>query len=171
MDMIGLWEQLLLKDWTKIVWNEWNVPKHSFNSWLIMQGGLNTKVRLFSYGCFVDDCVSCVRSSETNEHLFINANSVVKFKSVEDWIERPFPSIVSQCFDSEDEMEGTSLGALVLRYTIWHQRNLARTRFSVTRPVIVAERMEMVVQQQIRKFTDRRGGQHELNVRTWTGFC
>ncbi|XP_074292236.1 uncharacterized protein LOC141619110 [Silene latifolia] len=50
------------QDWAKIVWNEWNVPKHSFNSWLIMQEGLNTKVKLFAYGVFVEDdmCVLCL---------------------------------------------------------------------------------------------------------------
>ncbi|XP_074318629.1 uncharacterized protein LOC141655449 [Silene latifolia] len=38
------------QQWTMLVWNEWNVPKHSFNSWLIMQGGLNTKDKLYAYG-------------------------------------------------------------------------------------------------------------------------
>ncbi|XP_074316002.1 uncharacterized protein LOC141652437 [Silene latifolia] len=161
--------------WTKIVWNEWNVPKHSFNSWLIMQGGLNTKVRLFSYGCCQDDlCILCAEQAETNEHLFTECKfSCQVQKSVEDWIERPFPSDSELLNTSDSSMKWKAL-ALVLscyRYTVWHQRNIARIQFSVTRPVIVAERMKMVVQQQIRKFTDRRGGQHELNARIWTGFC
>ncbi|XP_074297320.1 uncharacterized protein LOC141628031 [Silene latifolia] len=129
--------------WTKIVWNEWNVPKHSFNSWLIMQGGLNTKAKLFTYGCCQDDlCVLCAEQSETIEHLFTECKfSCQVQKYVDDWIERPFPT------DSE------------------------LLNFSVMRPVIVAERMKMVVQQQIRRFTDRRGGQTELDARTWVGFC
>ncbi|XP_074288690.1 uncharacterized protein LOC141613847 [Silene latifolia] len=161
--------------WTKIVWNEWNVPKHSFNSWLIMQGGLNTKAKLFSYGCCQDDlCVLYAEQAETNEHLFAECKfSCQVQKYIEDWIERPFPTDSELLNVSDSSMKWKAI-ALVLscyRYTGWHQRNLARTQFSVIRPVLVAERMKMVVQQQIRKFTDRRGGQNELNARTWIGFC
>ncbi|XP_074298449.1 uncharacterized protein LOC141629328 [Silene latifolia] len=161
--------------WTKIVWNEWNVPKHSFNSWLIMQGGLNTKAKLFSYGCCQDDlCVLCAEQSKTIEHLFTECKfSCQVQKYVEDWIERPFPTDSELLNVSGSSMKWKAL-AMVLscyRYTVWFQRNHARTQFSVMRLVIVAEWMKMVVQQQIRRFTDRRGGQTELDARTWVGFC
>ncbi|XP_074314286.1 uncharacterized protein LOC141649495 [Silene latifolia] len=138
-------------------------------------GGLNTKARLFSYGCYQDDlCILCAEQAETNEHLFTECKfSCQVQKYVEDWIERPFPTDSELLNVSHSSMKWKAL-ALVLscyRYTVWHQRNLARTQFSVARPVLLAERMKMVVQQQIRKFTDRRGGQNELNARTWIGLC
>ncbi|XP_074318551.1 uncharacterized protein LOC141655364 [Silene latifolia] len=69
--------------WTKIVWNEWNVPKHSFNSWLIMQEGLNTKTKLYAYGCCQDDmCILCAKQPETSEHLFNECKFSAKYRSV-----------------------------------------------------------------------------------------
>ncbi|XP_074299346.1 uncharacterized protein LOC141630422 [Silene latifolia] len=142
------------QQWTKLVWNEWNVPKHSFISWLIMQNGLNNKAKLFLYGCCEDDlCVLCAEMTETNEHLFTECKfSCQVQKYVEDWIHRPFPTDNELMNVSDRSMKWKAL-ALVLscyKYTVWHQRNLARTQFSVVRPMIVAERMKQVVQQQIR---------------------
>ncbi|XP_074314178.1 uncharacterized protein LOC141649385 [Silene latifolia] len=162
------------QQWTKLVWNEWNVPKHSFNSWLIMQGGLNTKAKLFSHGCCEDDlCILCAEKPETSEHLFDECKfSCQVQKHVEEWIDRPFPTDSELLSVPSSSMKWKAL-TLVLscyKYTVWHQRNQARTQFSIVRPILIAERMKMVVQQQIRKFSDRRGAQH-LNERNGINLC
>ncbi|XP_074292533.1 uncharacterized protein LOC141619419 [Silene latifolia] len=99
----------------------------------------------------IDDlCVLCVEQSETIEHLFTECKfSCQVQKYVEDWIERPFPTDSELRMFGESNMKWKAL-AMVLscyRYTVWFQRNHARTQFSVMRHVIVAERMKMVVQQ------------------------
>ncbi|XP_074289425.1 uncharacterized protein LOC141614576 [Silene latifolia] len=160
--------------WTKLVWNDWNVPKHSFNSWPIMQGGLNTKDKLFSYGCCEDDlCILCAEQPETKEHLFAECKfSCQVQKYVEEWIKRPFPTDneMLRVLDSSVNWKALTMVLSCYKYTVWHQRNLARTQFSIVRPVLVAEQMKIVVQQQIRKFYDSRGKHQQLNARDWTRF-
>ncbi|XP_074302970.1 uncharacterized protein LOC141637310 [Silene latifolia] len=58
-------------DWTVIVWNNWNIPKHSMTTWLRMHEGMNVKSKLVRFGCCADDlCVLCQLQPETVEHLF-----------------------------------------------------------------------------------------------------
>ncbi|XP_074266671.1 uncharacterized protein LOC141589950 [Silene latifolia] len=159
---------------TKIMWNDWNVPKHSFISWLIMQEGLNTKAKLYAYGFCLDDiCIMCAEHSETIDHLFTECKfSCQVQKCVEDWIGRPFPTINELLNPNRNNMKWKAL-AMVLttyRYYVCSQRNHARIQLSVLRPVVVAERMKKMIQQQIRRLTDLRGGQTELEIRTRLGF-
>ncbi|XP_074305809.1 uncharacterized protein LOC141641031 [Silene latifolia] len=137
------------QNWTKIVWNEWNVPKHSFNSWLIMQEGLNTKAKLFAYGICQDDmCILCAEQSETIEHLFTECKfSCQVQKCVEEWIERPFPTDTELLNANGSNLKWKAL-ALVLttyKYTVWSQRNHARIQLNVMRPVVVAQRMKKMI--------------------------
>ncbi|XP_074292526.1 uncharacterized protein LOC141619410 [Silene latifolia] len=138
------------QNWTKIVWNDWNVPKHSFISWLIMQEGLNTKAKLYAYGFCLDDiCIICQVQ-----------------KCVEDWIGRPFPTVNELLNANRNNMKWKAL-AMVLttyRYYVWSQRNHARIQLNVFKPVVVAERMKKMIQQQIRRLTDLRGGQTDLEI-------
>ncbi|XP_074291935.1 uncharacterized protein LOC141618753 [Silene latifolia] len=43
------------QQWFTIVWNDWNIPKASSISWLIMQEGINIKSKLYAYGFCQDD--------------------------------------------------------------------------------------------------------------------
>ncbi|XP_074318635.1 uncharacterized protein LOC141655454 [Silene latifolia] len=58
-------------DWCPLVWNNWNIPKHSIITWLIMQEGLNIKTRLFQLGYREDNlCLLCGELPETFDHHF-----------------------------------------------------------------------------------------------------
>ncbi|XP_074283716.1 uncharacterized protein LOC141608252 [Silene latifolia] len=57
--------------WSKVVWNDWVVPKHQFLGWLVAHEALNTVDKLIQYGLEVDDkCLLCGRLEERLSHLF-----------------------------------------------------------------------------------------------------
>ncbi|XP_074318879.1 uncharacterized protein LOC141655711 [Silene latifolia] len=82
-------------NWTNIVWNNWNIPKHSLTTWLRMNEGMNMKSKLFRFGCCTDDwCILCQRQPETVEHLFTSRVYSVRVQScmlhwINGWLSRP----------------------------------------------------------------------------------
>ncbi|XP_074314111.1 uncharacterized protein LOC141649317 [Silene latifolia] len=57
--------------WSPVVWNNWNVPKHSMITWLMMHNGMNVKEKLFKIACCNNDlCTMCEVHTETVEHVF-----------------------------------------------------------------------------------------------------
>ncbi|XP_074315512.1 uncharacterized protein LOC141651710 [Silene latifolia] len=57
--------------WYNTVWNSWNVPKHAFITWLIMHIGMNTREKLYRFGCCsTDACCICENATEIQPHLF-----------------------------------------------------------------------------------------------------
>ncbi|XP_074318617.1 uncharacterized protein LOC141655435 [Silene latifolia] len=83
------------QNWTKLVWNNWNTPKHSMITWITLQGRLNIKDKLFKIGCSNDNhCCCCDSMPETNEHLFIYCpySSRIRGK-LEIWLGRPMPAV------------------------------------------------------------------------------
>ncbi|XP_074292154.1 uncharacterized protein LOC141619010 [Silene latifolia] len=57
--------------WSKVIWNNWAVPKHQFMGWLVAHEALNTVDKLANYEMAVDDrCLLCGQSEECISHLF-----------------------------------------------------------------------------------------------------
>ncbi|XP_074265621.1 uncharacterized protein LOC141588063 [Silene latifolia] len=57
--------------WFPVVWNRFNVPKHSFIAWLIIKERLLTKDRLLAFGIPNDGkCDLCSSHNEDHKHLF-----------------------------------------------------------------------------------------------------
>lgn len=153
------------KQWSKIVWSDWNVPKHSIISWLIMQEAINIKSKLYAYGVCADDrCMLCDAHSETIEHLFNTcAFSIMTQKWIEDWIGRSVPTINELLIANHNKIKWKTL-ALILTtywYHVWAQRNRTRHENSVEQPLRVAERMKKLILLQIQRKNpnrDRRNG-------------
>ncbi|KAM6592906.1 hypothetical protein CsatA_000609 [Cannabis sativa] len=81
----ALHDQPVRVHWDKIVWNRFNIPKHSFIAWLVMLGKLKTKERLMRFRVIEEDlCLLCKDSSETIEHMFysctFSTNCLFKIK-------------------------------------------------------------------------------------------
>ncbi|XP_074283206.1 uncharacterized protein LOC141607754 [Silene latifolia] len=137
------------QQWTAIVWNNWNIPKASFISWLIMHEGINIKPKLYAYGCCQDDrCILCDAQSETISHLFTECEYSRKIqKDVEDWIGRSMPTINELLTTNRNNMKWKALAVILTtyRYLIWDQRNHARLELHVMRPSVIVERMKKMV--------------------------
>lgn len=58
-------------NWSNIVWFSGRILRHSFITWLALNGVLKTLVRLKQWRVVdVDDCVHCWQQGETKDHLF-----------------------------------------------------------------------------------------------------
>ncbi|XP_074277540.1 uncharacterized protein LOC141601169 [Silene latifolia] len=162
------------QQWNAIVWNNWNIPKASFISWLIMQEGINIKSKLYAYGfCQDDRCILCDAQSETISHLFIECEFSRKIqKYVEDWIGRPMPTINELLATNRNNMKWKALAVILTtyRYLIWDQRNHARIELHVMRPSVVVERMKKMVQLHIRRRCMGKAGMSEMEIRNCLGF-
>ncbi|XP_074305759.1 uncharacterized protein LOC141640982 [Silene latifolia] len=81
--------------WHSVVWNNWNTPKQSLISWLILQGGMNTKEKLHKIGYCTDDrCLLCDSMPETIDHLFSSCIYSCKVKHLlENWIGSNMPTV------------------------------------------------------------------------------
>ncbi|XP_062074860.1 uncharacterized protein LOC133778856 [Humulus lupulus] len=82
--------------WHREVWNRYNVPKHSFITWLAIQNRLQTKDMLFSFNiCQDTDCFFCGAAVETVTHLFLecdfSSRCLLEIKQWLDWKVRNRP--------------------------------------------------------------------------------
>ncbi|XP_074277525.1 uncharacterized protein LOC141601153 [Silene latifolia] len=112
-------------NWTAIVWNNWNIPKHSLTTWLRMHEGMNVKSKLFRFGCCADDwCVLRQRQPETVDHLFTSC--------VYSW------KIKVAMFNA-------------YHYFIWFQRNNARINDWLQRPEVVAVRIKDDIKRRVKQ--------------------
>lgn len=61
--------------WFKIVWGDWNLPKHSFIAWQICSNILQTQDRLMRKNVLDHSCYYlCNQFVENCRHLFFNCN-------------------------------------------------------------------------------------------------
>ncbi|XP_074297366.1 uncharacterized protein LOC141628078 [Silene latifolia] len=131
------------QSWLKIIWSNWNIPKHSFISWIVMQGGLRTKDKLHAYGCCQDDlCIMCEEKAETDDHLFSECIFSRKVQEcVEDWTGRPLPTVTELLSAHRNRMQWKALSLILtaFRYIVWYQRNSARLNLCVMKPELVAK--------------------------------
>ncbi|XP_074315501.1 uncharacterized protein LOC141651702 [Silene latifolia] len=136
-------------NWWPLVWNNWNIPKHSIISWLIFQEGLNLKTRLFQIGCCEDDlCLLCGEVPETYAHLTTDCPFSRKIAGLtEAWNGRKFPTINALQTGRQSSMQWKAMTMLMnaFLYTIWYHRNQTRLLQAVTRPEIVASQLEQTV--------------------------
>ncbi|XP_074277832.1 uncharacterized protein LOC141601446 [Silene latifolia] len=133
-------------DWTKLVWNSLNTPKHSMITWITLHGGLNIKDKLFRIGCSNDNhCCCCDNMPETHEHLFIYCpySSRIRGK-LESWLGRPIPDVNDMVAGNTGSIQWKIMVVVMSAYyyNVWLQRNNARINYYITRPNIVAKRIE-----------------------------
>ncbi|XP_074302978.1 uncharacterized protein LOC141637320 [Silene latifolia] len=154
--------------WSVIVWNDWNIPKCSLNSWLIMQEGINTKAKLFAYGVCTDDrCILCETQTETSDHLFNYCDFGKQVHElIEEWIGRSIPTINELMITNRNNMKWKAMALIqtTYRYCVWTQRNRARHELCVERPVIVFERMKKMIRSQVRRKYPNRDGRSDFDA-------
>ncbi|XP_074300445.1 uncharacterized protein LOC141631708 [Silene latifolia] len=146
-------------DWSPVVWNNWNVPKHSIVTWLMMHNGMNVKEKLFKYGCCADDlCVMCESQTETVHHVFSECVYSCRIKAqLSQWFGGPVPNTLQLAMVYQKSVLWKARAACLTayHYHIWFQRNNARLNSCLVRPEVVARRIGEEVS---RRVTAKLGG-------------
>ncbi|XP_074283115.1 uncharacterized protein LOC141607660 [Silene latifolia] len=136
------------QNWAPVVWNTWNVPKHSFITWVSMNNGLNTRAKLASFGyCQEHLCCICENSDETQAHLFFQC----------EYSQRVLQEVKKWCgFRIDVTMAGLALTGNSIKglkhlvhcqlwaschYHVWLERNSVRVNAVVTPPIKLAKRI------------------------------
>lgn len=58
-------------DWAKAVWTSRNIPRHSFNAWMVVLNRLPTRDRMIGWGLQVPAiCLLCNAEDESRDHIF-----------------------------------------------------------------------------------------------------
>ena len=117
-------------NWSKVIWETWALPKHSFFLWLAIKKRLKTKDRLI----FVlddPDCCFCRCAIETHEHLFFQCSwTATLWARVRDWLKitKALSTLTSAVRylgvrrnNSHAKMRRVALSVLI--YLIWEERN------------------------------------------------
>ncbi|XP_074305003.1 uncharacterized protein LOC141639928, partial [Silene latifolia] len=136
------------QNWAPAVWNTWNVPKHSFITWVSMNNGLNTRAKLASFRyCQEHLCCICEISDETQAHLFFQcAYSQRVLQEVKKWCGFCIDVNMAALASPDTRIKG--LKQLVhcqlwasCHYHVWLERNSVRVNAVVTPPIKLAERI------------------------------
>ncbi|XP_074296333.1 uncharacterized protein LOC141626381 [Silene latifolia] len=124
--------------WTKSVWDRWNIPKQAFVGWLIHRESLNTRAKLYHLGlCDSEFCVLCERGVETHAHLFSGcAFSSQILIAVEQWLQLQF--LVPCQNYSKLQITICNMVKLACWYHIWIERNRCRLELNLRRPGAIA---------------------------------
>lgn len=58
-------------DWASVVWTPYGIPRHNFNTWLLVLNRAPTRDRMLSWGLQVSPlCLLCNAAAESRDHLF-----------------------------------------------------------------------------------------------------
>ncbi|XP_074288747.1 uncharacterized protein LOC141613903 [Silene latifolia] len=141
-------------NWTNIMWNNWNIPKHSLTTWLRMNEGMNVKSKLFRFGCCTDDwCILCQRQPETVEHLFTSCVYSVRVqRCLLHWFGGTFTTVDRLSAENRNTLQWKFKVAMfnAYHYFIWFQRNNARINDWLSRPEVVAVRIEDDIKRRVK---------------------
>ncbi|XP_074266860.1 uncharacterized protein LOC141590150 [Silene latifolia] len=144
------------QDWVPLVWNKWNIPKHTIIAWIIMNNGLNVKEKLCKIGYCTDDrCLICGSDSETQEHLFFNCRySQQIMHQMENWCGFPLQANRSMGMLPTKGCLTQKVQFLVMTacyYQVWTQRNSARMKQVLIKLEKVSEHIIEEVKSRIRR--------------------
>ncbi|XP_074320775.1 uncharacterized protein LOC141657433 [Silene latifolia] len=106
-----------VQPWAKLVWNNWNIPKHTLILWINLNGGLNVKDKLHKLGCCDDDlCCMCSSMAETSEHLFLACTYSCRIRElIGRWIGRSMPSVNEMIASHRDNRNNARIHGKLLR--------------------------------------------------------
>lgn len=120
-----------LPSWFHFVWCKFQVPKYSFNAWLIVQERLLTKDRMNNFHMYVDPiCLLCGIENESHSHLFCTCTYVRRIYAswplgiTLDWNEMKAGNIFSTTGFSQVEKEMTYLYTTAVMHAVWRERNM-----------------------------------------------
>ncbi|XP_074292168.1 uncharacterized protein LOC141619030 [Silene latifolia] len=143
--------------WYDTIWSNWNVPKHSFISWITMHNGMNTREKLHRFGCCsTDTCCICENAKETISHLLFECEySSTVVSLIQDWCGARI-SMSSTMAGGYGNAGGKllqrvyALGLSACIYHVWEQRNSARINGCILAPSVVVQRIKEVIRQRIK---------------------
>ncbi|XP_074293362.1 uncharacterized protein LOC141620370 [Silene latifolia] len=138
--------------WSKIVWNSWSVPKHTFTSWLITREALPLKATLFQLGIIQDEkCLICGNAAETHSHLFQQCIFLLKvLKKVSAILHIILPAtnlllwIQAKPWAKVKKMV-TIAWIQAVHYYIWRQRNQIRVDGFLNHPDRVVHEIRCIM--------------------------
>ncbi|XP_074315604.1 uncharacterized protein LOC141651806 [Silene latifolia] len=140
--------------WHPIIWNRFNVPKHSFIGWLAIQGRLMTKDRLVPFGVIQDSTYDmCMVQPEDQSHLFYHCSfSKQCWALITVWlgVDMPDSGILEWCsaWRCRSLMKKRIVNAtiLALLYQLWLVRNVCRVDGYLPFPSAVVKKVQDIVQ-------------------------
>ncbi|XP_074263253.1 uncharacterized protein LOC141586044 [Silene latifolia] len=134
--------------WYKSIWDNWNVPKHSFIGWLIQHEALNTWAKLFQWGlCETTNCVLCEHGEESHDHLFKDClYSAQILAGIEQWLQL---SLDGSGNYSKLQRKVCRMAKLACWYIIWHEGNPCRIEMKLRRPVQILRELQMMLHSRI----------------------
>ncbi|XP_074314038.1 uncharacterized protein LOC141649242 [Silene latifolia] len=142
------------QDWYKVIWNSWNIPKHTFISRIAQNNRFQVRDKLFRIGYFQEYCCCiCESEPETRDHLFFNCPYSKNILAlIEEWCGF---NIVGFMTSAGPIIAGrkTQVQCLIwttFQYHIWSQRNGARVNTVLLRPGVVAELIKEEAKHRIR---------------------
>ncbi|XP_074277568.1 uncharacterized protein LOC141601203 [Silene latifolia] len=160
--------------WSTLVWNNWNIPKHSIVAWMIMQDGLNLRTKLHAIGlCPDDECILCGEQPETSDHLFSECRFTSKIKDrIVEWIGKPMPDLNALLVANRNRLQWKASACVQVAfwYTIWFQRNSTRHQLCVQRPDIVAQQLKQLIQRRVRSKMASLGSNDAIDWQASIGF-
>ncbi|XP_074271234.1 uncharacterized protein LOC141595163 [Silene latifolia] len=141
--------------WYPLVWNRFNVPKHSFIAWLCVRQRLLTKDKLQAFVVVNDGlCELCKIGDETHMHLFYHCPfSSSCWQLLKDWLNVPLPGqdIINWCVKwrcrSLLKKHVVFAVVVVVLYSIWQCKNLCRLEQWVKAPIVVVQEVQSSVKQ------------------------
>ncbi|XP_074289322.1 uncharacterized protein LOC141614477 [Silene latifolia] len=149
--------------WSKKVWDPWNIPKQPFIGWLIQRKALNTRVKLAQFGvCLFDRCLLCENAAESHEHLFkdcVYSSRVIA--GVEHWLHLTLNGRVGY---SQIQIKTCMMAKMAIWYNIWNTRNVCRLKHRVKRHDILVKEITAQVHQRVIQKLDILGA---LKDRDW----
>ncbi|XP_074271403.1 uncharacterized protein LOC141595338 [Silene latifolia] len=131
--------------WVPLIWNHYNVPKHSIIGWLAIHKRLMTKDRLLRFGVLSDAiCDMCLDHQEDHQHLLYGcAFSAQCWLSLQEWlgIKLPQNGILERGLKWRCRSlmrKQLVLSAIVgLVYHVWYARNICRLEQRLPRPSVI----------------------------------
>ncbi|XP_074305091.1 uncharacterized protein LOC141640028 [Silene latifolia] len=143
------------QNWTHLIWNSWNIPKHAVITCIIMHNWLNVKEKLFRLGCCTDDrCIICDSGAETQNHLFLDCTySKLVLQFLKQWCGfKIHVSLLGGLQPAKTCLKQQVHYLLwnAFYYHIWAQRNAARIQSVLLRPQKMAGMIKEEVCQRIK---------------------
>ncbi|XP_074314114.1 uncharacterized protein LOC141649321 [Silene latifolia] len=130
--------------WSKLVWNNVSLPKHSFVIWLILRNALNTKEKLHWIGISSDDlCCICQAECETVTHLFQRCHYFSEILvQVCNWLRITKPQGNSITWTGRKKWTQVQKNVclsvfMAVNYAVWQQRNSEHLEGVILRPTVL----------------------------------
>ncbi|XP_074271537.1 uncharacterized protein LOC141595468 [Silene latifolia] len=148
--------------WSKIVWNNVALPKHSFVNWLIMRNALNTKEKLHRLGINSDDlCCICQAESEIVTHLFQRCPYFSELlDQVCNWLRITKPQGNNIIWTGRKNWTQVQKNVwlsifMAVNYAVWQQRNSACLEGVILRPTVLFTQCKILMKIRLQSLLSR----------------